>query len=124
MHGHHVGPYGEGLYFYGHGYGAASAEAEGCEAATTSTATEFVDEGGEDAGAAGADGMAKGDGAAVDIDAGPVPVEFFAVGEGLGGEGFVDFDEVEIVDFEAGALEEAMDGTGRCGEDVTRGDGG
>ena len=53
----------------GEGDGVAAAEAEGGDAAVDVAANHLVDEGDEDARAGGADGMADGDGAAIDVGA-------------------------------------------------------
>ena len=60
--------------------------------------------------------MADGDGAAVDVDLVGVPADALVDGAGLGGEGLVGFDEVEIVDVPAGLLERllATPGSGPC----------
>ena len=71
-------------------------------------ALHFVEQGDEDAGAAGADGMADGDGAAVDVDAVEGEAEFFGDAEGLDAEGFVEFEEVDVVDGPAGAGEDFL----------------
>ena len=66
-------------------------------------ALHFVEQGNEDAGAAGADGMADSDGAAVDVDAVEGEAEFFGYAEGLHAEGFIELEEVDVVDGPAGA---------------------
>ena len=48
--------------------------------------------------------MTQGYGSAVDIDARPIPVQFFAVGQGLRGKSLVHLDQVKVADPEAGAL--------------------
>ena len=49
-----------------------------------------------------ADGVADGDGAAVDVDLAHVEVQLTGDSDGLRGEGFVGLDEVDIVDGQAG----------------------
>ena len=49
-----------------------------------------------------ADGVADGDGAAVDVDLAHVEAQLTGHGDGLGGEGLVGLDEVDIVDGHAG----------------------
>jgi hypothetical protein len=88
----------DGLDLDDHGDAVAAAEAEGGDAALAAGAVELVDEGGEDAGAAAADGVAQGDAAAADVEFGFVHTEFLDVAEDLGGEGFVDFEEIDVVD--------------------------
>src|SRR3990172_11741206 len=90
----------------GHGHGATTTEAEGGEAMTASARGEFVEQGGHDARAAGADGVSQGDRAAVDVHLRPVEAELAAVGQHLGGEGLVDLDEVKVLDGHRRALEQ------------------
>src|SRR3990172_13179229 len=59
-------------------------------------------------GPGGPQGVVDGDGAAVDVDLVPVPIELAADGEDLAGERLVDLDQVEVVDGHAGALEELL----------------
>ena len=49
-----------------------------------------------------ADGVADGDGAAVDVDLAHVEVQLTGDGDGLRGEGFVGLDEVDVLDGHAG----------------------
>src|SRR6266700_40608 len=80
-------------------------------------------QGDQDTRAAGANGVAEGNGATVYVHARPIPVEFPAVGQGLGGKGFVDLDQVEIANLHACALKQALNSTrGGC-EDIAWGDG-
>ena len=52
--------------------------------------------------------MAESDGAAVDVDAGGIEVERADDGQGLRGKGFVQLDEVDVVEREAGAAASAL----------------
>ena len=54
--------------------------------------------------------MAERDGAAIDVDARRVQVESADDGQDLRGEGFIQFDEVDVVESEAGELERFGDG--------------
>ncbi len=74
------------LHLNGHCYGPATAQAECGEASATATAVQFIDEGGQDTGAAGADGVTKRNCSAVDVYARPIPVKLFAVCQGLRGK--------------------------------------
>ena len=94
----------------GHGDGVATAEAEGGDATGFVGGFHGVEEGDEDARAAGSDGMAEGDGSAMDVDAGGVEVEFADDGEGLDAEGFVEFEEVDLVEGPSGFLGDGADG--------------
>src|SRR6266851_4381363 len=94
-----------------HRHRAATAEAEGSQTAPAAAPAQLVDQCGEYAGAAGA---------AVDVDALPVPIQFFAVGGGLGGEGFVDLDQVKVADLQSREGQHAAHSAGGRGEDVAR----
>ena len=59
-------------------------------------AAHFVQQGDENASARGADGMAEGDGAAVDVHDGRIPAHVLVDRERLGRKGLVRLDEVEI----------------------------
>ena len=74
------------------------ADAEGGEAGFLVAALDLVEEGAEDHRAGGAEGVAHGDGAAVDVDAGGVDVEGLQEAQHDGGEGLVDLEEVEVGD--------------------------
>ena len=60
--------------------------------------------------------MAEGDRAAVDVDLVDIPAELLVDRAGLGGEGLVGFDQVEIVDRPAGLLQRlaGSPGSGPC----------
>src|ERR1044072_9426155 len=91
----------------------AAADTQGGEALLGVALLHFVEKGGEDAGARGADRVADRDRAAVDVDLVGVPAELLADRERLGGERLIGFDEVEIGDRPAGFLERALRGGGR-----------
>ena len=55
-----------------------------------------IQQGGQDARARRADGMADGDGAAIDVHLGRIPAHVLVDGAGLGGEGFIGFHQVQI----------------------------
>src|SRR5262245_11972619 len=88
-----------------HRHCVAAAEAEGGDAALSASANELVDERDEDAGAAGADGVAEGDAAACDVELRFRNADGLDVLEDLRGEGFVEFEEVDVVDAEARLLQ-------------------
>ena len=67
------------LDLYGHSNSASTPQAEGCQATTTPTAVQLIDERDEDTRTTGADGMPEGDSAAINVHAGPIPVKFLAV---------------------------------------------
>ena len=69
-----------------------------------------VDQRRGDAGAAGAERMADGDRPAADVDLLFVELEHADAGQGLGGEGFVELDQVDVGQREAGALEGLLRG--------------
>src|SRR6266550_2951868 len=62
---------------------AAAAEAQGGEAVAALAAAKLVQQGRDDPGARGADGVTQGDRAAVHVDLVPVEAELAAVGERL-----------------------------------------
>src|SRR6185437_14196516 len=61
-----------------------------------------------DAGAGGTERMAKRDGAAIEIGFRLVDAELAHAGERLRGEGFIDLDDVDVLDGEAGALQRLL----------------
>src|SRR5690606_7311581 len=79
-----------------HGGAFAAADAEGGDAALGVAGLECVEEGDEDAGAAGANGVAEGAGAAVDVELVVGNVEIFHGGHGHDGEGLVHFPKVDV----------------------------
>src|SRR6266849_5192801 len=105
------------LDLYRHGDGASTTQAECCQAPATPTAAQLIDERDENTGTAGADGMAEGDSATVNVHARPVPVKFLAVRQGLRGKGFIDFDQVKVVDLQTSTLQQAIDGARELGLD-------
>src|SRR6266851_1785160 len=112
------------LDLYRHGNGASTTQAERCQAPAASTAAQLIDERDENTRTAGADGMAEGDSAAVNVHAGPVPVKFFTVRQSLRGKGLIDLDQVKIVDLQTSTLQQAIDGARGSREDVAGHDGG
>src|SRR5574338_1717177 len=91
----------------GHGHRSPAAQAEGGEAPATTAPPQLVQQRGQDARPGGADGVAEGDGTAVDVDAIPVEAELVAIGQDLRREGLVDLDQVEIVDAATHLLDQA-----------------
>src|SRR6267143_1020397 len=93
------------------GHGVASAEAEGGDAALEIAALQFVEQGDEDARAAGADGMAEGDSAAVHVYFFGIELELPRNGNGSDGESFIEFDKVDVfVAVPAGLREQFLHG--------------
>lgn len=72
----------------------------------------FVQQGDQHAAAGAADRVAEGDGAAIDVDLAGVPVEFLANCQGLRGEGFVGFDQVQVSQLPAGLGQAALGSAG------------
>ena len=91
-----------------HGDAHAAADAQRGEALLGVAALHLVQQRVEHARAGGADRMADGDGAAVDVDLVGVPAEALVDGAGLGGEGLVGLDQVEILDRPAGFLQRLL----------------
>src|SRR5215510_8147251 len=73
----------------------AAADAERGQALVRIALLHLVQQRDEHTGARGADRVAEGDGAAVDVDLAGVPAEVLVDGAGLGGEGLVGLDQVE-----------------------------
>src|SRR5207253_1441093 len=86
----------------------AATDAERGKALLRVALLHLVDERGEDARARGADRVANGDGAAVDVDLARVPAEFFPDRDRLRRKGLVRLDQVEIADRPAGLLQRLL----------------
>src|SRR5688572_188506 len=78
-------------------YSIAAAEAERGDAAFEIPLLQGIDQRGQDARAAGADRVAERDGAAIDVHSGRVDPELLDHREQLDREGFVDLEEIHIV---------------------------
>src|ERR1700722_5432842 len=97
----------------------AAADTHRGEGVAAADALELVDRFCGDDGVCGADGVAEGDAGAVGVHLGGIQVELLCDGASLGREGFVGFDDVEVVHREAAALErESRGGYGGGGHDV------
>src|SRR6516162_4993662 len=83
----------------------AAADAHGHDAVAHFSAKHFVGDCPDQAGAGHAVGMADGDGAAVDIQFFGIDAQAVAAVDNLHGERLVKFPQVDVVDFEAVALE-------------------
>ncbi len=68
--------------------------------------------------------MAEGNSAAINVHAGPIPVKFLAVRQSLRSESLIYLNQVKIVDLQANALQQAIDGASGSREDVAGHDGG
>src|SRR6202790_1466734 len=106
----------------------AAADAQRDQRGRLVGALEFIEHGAENHRARCAERMAERDGAAVDVDLGIVDVERLDVTQHHRGEGFVQFEQVDIRLLHAGALEQFfgdVDRTGqrhrRLGADVGKG---
>src|SRR5690348_5491774 len=73
----------------------------------------LVEEGDEDPRPGGADRVAEGDGAAVDVDLPDIPAKVVVDRAGLGGKGLVGLDEIEIAGAPAGFFERHAAGRDR-----------
>src|SRR5512133_1117706 len=94
-----------------HGHALAAADAEGGEAEALVLVLEEVQEGDEDAGAAGAHGVADGDGAAAQVHLGGIKLgQLGQHAQALGGEGFVQLEEVDVLQLHAGLGQQLLDG--------------
>ena len=83
----------------------AAADAERREALLGVATRHLVQKRRQNARAGGADRVADGDGAAVDVDDRGVPAQVLVDRERLRGEGFVRLDEIEVLDRPAGLLQ-------------------
>ena len=84
----------------------AARHAEGGDAVADAAPGHAVEQGDQDAGAGGADGVAEGDGAAVRIDLAGVEVQLLQAGQHLRGEGLVEFHLADVAGGAAGAGEQ------------------
>jgi hypothetical protein len=89
----------DGSSLHSHGDAHASADAEAGDAAGVAFVFHEVEQGDEDTGTAGADGMTEGDRAAALIEFVGIERELAGTSEGLHGEGFVDFDGLHFLKF-------------------------
>src|SRR5260370_11226938 len=92
------------LHFNRHRHRSDSTQAKRGETPAAAPAAQFIDQRGKHTRAAGANGMAQCNRSTVHVYTRPIPVEFFAVCQGLRSEGLVDLDQVEIGEPEAGVL--------------------
>src|SRR6185437_12785890 len=76
-------------------YSHAPADAQGREPLLGVAPAHFIEQGGQDARTRCADGMADGDGTAIDIHLGRIPTHVLVDGTGLGSEGLVGFHQIE-----------------------------
>src|SRR4029077_17384166 len=93
------------LSLHAHRNAHAAADAQCGETLLGIALAHLVEQRHQHAGARGADRMADGDGAAIDVDLAGVPAEGLVDGAGLRRECLVGFDEVEIADIPAGFLQ-------------------
>src|SRR5690606_31005616 len=91
------------------GGGEAVTGAQGDEAGVEIAALQLVEEDAGDHGAGGTEGVAEGDGAAVDVDLAVVEVHLGHEVHHHRGEGLVDFHQVDVGHGHAGALQQLVD---------------
>src|SRR5271168_3338910 len=103
----------------------AAADAQCDERATGVAALELVDHGAGDHRAGGTERVSHRDGAAVDVELLVRDVEVLLELQHDGGEGLVQFEQVDVVDRQARAVEHLAGGRGRAGQhdDRVRADG-
>src|SRR6267143_2895136 len=101
--GHYIGKISKALEDAGGAH--AAADAHGDHAIAGVFALEFADDGGGEFCAGAAEGVAKGDGAAVGIDARGVKAGLRDDREGLRGKGFIELDDGHVAEGEAGELQ-------------------
>src|SRR5690606_19825813 len=80
----------------------AAADTHGHQGIAAACPLQFIDRLDGDDGTGGAYRVAKGNARAIGVDPGRVQAQFTADGAGLGGEGLVGFDYIEIAHFEPG----------------------
>src|SRR5258708_7730562 len=91
-------------HLHRHRHRPTAAQPQRRQSSATAPPAQFVDQRGQDARAAGADGMAQRNRSTVYVYARPIPVEFFTIRQGLRRKGFVDLDQVKIAELEPRAL--------------------
>src|SRR5271169_2680505 len=100
---------------HAHGDAHAAADAQRGEAFLGVALRHFVEQRHQDARAGCADRMTERDRTAIDVDLARVPAEVLVDRAGLGGEGLVGLDEVEVLDLPAGLLERGAGSRNRAG---------
>src|SRR5579864_2016329 len=103
------------LPFYAHGDAHAAADAQRGQALLGVAFLHLVEERHQDARSRGADRMADGDCAAIDVDLAGVPAEVLVDRASLRGERFVGLDQIEVADAPAGLLQRRARGWDRAG---------
>ena len=98
----------------GQGDALPAADAQGGEALLRVATDHLVQQGHQHPAAGRADRVAKGDGAAVDVDPGGIPAQFPTHRQGLRGEGLVGLDQVQLLQAPAGLVERATGGGDRA----------
>ena len=78
----------------------SAADAESGQASARFSPEHFVEQGYGDARSGAADGMTERDGATVDVEFFAIKMKLAITCQYLGGECFVEFDEIEVVEFE------------------------
>src|SRR5882672_9189956 len=90
-----------GGIFDGKCHAHATAYAKGRESAPRIALQHFVEQRDSDARAGAADGMAERERASVDIEFRAIEMQFAVAGQHLRGKSFVEFDEIEVGEFQA-----------------------
>ena len=81
-----------------------------------------MQQGGGQLGAGATQGVSQGDGTAIDINQLQIQIEFLDDGQGLGGEGFVEFDQIDVALFQPGHLQGCRNRLDRTDTHDLRGD--
>src|SRR6266478_3820152 len=87
-----------------------AAHAEGGQAAARFALQHFVEQRDRDARSSAADGMAECDGATVDVELLAIEMQLAIARQYLGGEGFIQFDQIEVAELDAVFLFHFADG--------------
>src|SRR3954465_673665 len=96
------------LTLNGEGDAHAAAYAQRCKPPLGVALLHFVKQRDQDAAARGADRMAEGDGAAIDVDLARVPTHLAVHSYSLRGERFVDLHQIQVLRLPSGARERAL----------------
>src|SRR3569833_1393388 len=100
-----------GIQLHGYGHSLATTNAKRCNTALFAIRLQSVDQSGENTSAGGADGVAEGAGAAVDVYPGMVDIDVLHRDHGDRGESLVDFIEVGVMRAPAEFRQDLFDGS-------------
>src|SRR5699024_9208653 len=96
--------------------GGSAANTGDSQSATA--AAQFLNQGEDDPGAASSDRMAEGHRTAVYVHLFIIPAENFSVSQGDGGEGFVHFEPIDLIQSEVLFFQQLLDGIGGSDQEI------